>query len=38
MKAKKKLCKQYIKNRRFEINDSISNTENLYYDNLAKKN
>ena len=34
MKAKKKLCKH----RRFEINDSISNTENLYYDNLAKKN
>ena len=49
MKAKSKLYKQYIKNRRFEsdyvfieslvneINDLVSNAENLCYDNLAKK-
>ena len=49
MKAKKKLCKQYIKNRRFEsdfvfiesleteINNLISNAKNLYYDNFVKK-
>ena len=49
MKAKNKLYKQYIKNRRFEsdfvfieslvteINDLISNAKNLYCDNLAKK-
>ena len=49
MKAKNKLCKQYIKNGRFEsdfvfveslvneINELISNTKNLYYVNLAKK-
>ena len=48
IKAKNKLYKQYIKNRRFgsdfvfieclvnEINDLISNAKNLYYDNLAK--
>ena len=49
MKAKNKLYKQYIKNRRseshfvfienlvHEINDLVSNYKNLYYDNLAKK-
>ena len=49
MKAKSKLYKQYIKNRRFEsdfvfieslvneINGLVFNTKNLYYDNLAKK-
>ena len=49
MKAKNKLYKQYIKNRRFEsdfvfieslvneINDLISNAKSLYYDNPAKK-
>ena len=49
MKAKNKLYKQYIKNGRFEsdfvfieslvneINDSVSNAKNLFYDNLAKK-
>ena len=49
MKAKNKLYKQYIKNRRseshfafieslvHEINDLVSNDKNLYYDNLAKK-
>ena len=48
MKAKSKLYKQYIKNRRFEsdfvfiqslvneINGLASNAKNLYYDNLAK--
>ena len=49
MKAKNKLYKQYIKNRKLEsdfvfieslvneINDLVSNAKNLYYDNLAKK-
>ena len=49
IKGKNKLYKQYIKNRRFEsdfvsieslvndINDLVSNTKSLYYDNLAKK-
>ena len=49
MKAKSKLYKQYIKNRRFEsdfvfieslvneINGLVFNAKNLYYDNLAKK-
>ena len=49
MKAKSKLYKQYIKNRRFEsdfvfieslvneINGLAFNAKNLYYDNLAKK-
>ena len=49
MKAKSKLYKQYIKNRKLEsdfvfiessvneINDLVSNAKNLYYDNLAKK-
>ena len=49
IKGKNKLNKQYIKNRRFErdfvfieslvneINDLVSNTKSLYYDNLAKK-
>ena len=48
MKAKNKLCKQYIKNGRFEsdfvfieslvneINELISNAKNLYYVHLAK--
>ena len=49
VKAKDKLCKQYIKNGRFEsdfvfietlvneINALISNAKTLYYVNLAKK-
>ena len=49
MKAKNKLYKQYIKNRKFgsgfvfieslvnEINDLISDAKSLYYDNLTKK-
>ena len=49
MKAKNKLYKQYIKNRKLEsdfvfieslvneINDLVSNAKNLYHDNLAKK-
>ena len=49
MKAKNKLCKQYIQNKRFEsyfvsikslgneINDLITNAKNMYYDNFAKK-
>ena len=49
MKAKNKLYKQYIKNRKFEsdfvfieslvteINDLISNAKNLYYDSPVKK-
>ena len=49
MKAKSKLYKQYIKNRRFEsdfvfieslvneINGLVFNAKNLYYDKLAKK-
>ena len=48
-KRKKQTLQKYIKNRRFErdfvfieslvneINDLVSNTKNLYYDNLAKK-
>ena len=48
-KTKKQTLQKYIKNRRFErdfvfieslvneINDLVSNTKNLYYDNLAKK-
>ena len=48
MKAKNKLYKQYIKNRRseshfvfieslvHEINDLVSNDKNLYYDNKLK--